>query len=464
MTFKDSVGAVTKEVEYTYDVDNRRIAKVIDWDGAGSDAAETVRYVYDGDHIALQFDGNGNLTNRYLHGPMIDQVLADEKIVNDVVDEVVWALTDHQGTVRDLATRDATTGTTNVDNHRVFDSFGNVTSETAPAVDHVFAYTGRELDEETGLYYYRNRYYDPVVGRFVSEDPLGFDGQDANLVRYVHNRLTTSVDPSGLVDWLYGIDPREKAKRDEIERRRRNTVNGTLTKEYIENELRSIKISNEIGQGILDYTPYIPPYVSNRIAGVGQTAGGLLELLAGGALWFVPDATVTKVLGTAVIVHGADNTGTGIYILVTGEHANTLTYSGTKWGAKGLGFDENTAGWLAFTTDSSIGLASGPAVTRQAQKAILRNPQWALTAQADRWYNGIRVGNFQTGGLGRATGVTNPAYTLLSADDLQIRVSGVMADEAHHTAASGRGFWVHNDNAAIPQVIDNLPDHLTCPL
>ena len=36
------------------------------------------------------------------------------------------------------------------------------------------AYTGREWDPETGLYYYRARYYDPKVGRFISEDPIGF--------------------------------------------------------------------------------------------------------------------------------------------------------------------------------------------------------------------------------------------------------------------------------------------------
>jgi len=39
-----------------------------------------------------------------------------------------------------------------------------------------FRFTGRKWDQETGLYYYRARYYDATVGRFVSEDPLGFGG------------------------------------------------------------------------------------------------------------------------------------------------------------------------------------------------------------------------------------------------------------------------------------------------
>lgn len=49
-------------------------------------------------------------------------------------------------------------------NHIVYDSFGQVTSETDPSLDFRFGYTGRERDEETGLLYYRARYYDPAVG------------------------------------------------------------------------------------------------------------------------------------------------------------------------------------------------------------------------------------------------------------------------------------------------------------
>jgi RHS repeat-associated protein len=81
-------------------------------------------------------------------------------------------------------------------------------------VDFLFAYTGRERDEETGLYYYRARYYDPAVGRFVSEDPMGFAAGDTNLVKYVGNRPTTSVDPTGLYDitWRGRWKPEDRKK------------------------------------------------------------------------------------------------------------------------------------------------------------------------------------------------------------------------------------------------------------
>ena len=70
-----------------------------------------------------------------------------------------WALSDHQGSVRDVIDNSGT-----VLNHIVYDSFGQVTSETDPNFDFRFGYTGRELDEETGMMYYRARYFDPAVG------------------------------------------------------------------------------------------------------------------------------------------------------------------------------------------------------------------------------------------------------------------------------------------------------------
>jgi RHS repeat-associated protein len=77
----------------------------------------------------------------------------------------------------------------------VYDSFGNRTE--AMSADFRFGYTGRELDTETGLYYYRARYYDAAVGRFISEDPIGFSAGDTNLYRYVFNNATNYTDPSG---------------------------------------------------------------------------------------------------------------------------------------------------------------------------------------------------------------------------------------------------------------------------
>jgi RHS repeat-associated protein len=75
-------------------------------------------------------------------------------------------------------------------------SFGRIVSQTNP-IDLRFAYTGREWDGETGQYYYRARYYDAAVGRFISEDPIGFIAGDGNINRYVGNGANYFVDPDG---------------------------------------------------------------------------------------------------------------------------------------------------------------------------------------------------------------------------------------------------------------------------
>ena len=77
-----------------------------------------------------------------------------------------------------------------------FDSFGKTTA-SAGSLRNPFQYTGRELDTETNLYFYRARYYDPQTGRFLGEDPAGFiDGID--LYAYVTNDPTNLIDPFGL--------------------------------------------------------------------------------------------------------------------------------------------------------------------------------------------------------------------------------------------------------------------------
>jgi RHS repeat-associated protein len=79
----------------------------------------------------------------------------------------------------------------------VYDAYGNLTSETA-AVDCLFGYTGQLYDNATGLQNNLNRWYDPSVGRWMSQDPIGFGGGDANLYRYVGNSPLGYRDPSGL--------------------------------------------------------------------------------------------------------------------------------------------------------------------------------------------------------------------------------------------------------------------------
>jgi RHS repeat-associated protein len=92
-----------------------------------------------------------------------------------------------------MKTTDASGGVTLT---RRYDAFGNL---EVGATTNGFAFTGREWDSETGLYYHRARYYDPKLGRFISEDPI-----NSGSYRYAGNNPALFSDPTGLYLQLSG--------------------------------------------------------------------------------------------------------------------------------------------------------------------------------------------------------------------------------------------------------------------
>ena len=196
-----------------YDAENRWIGENV-YNNGHTQADEQLRFAYDGDQIIMEFDKTGpgkvtasDLSDRYLWLPKaVDQLMADEKLSllpsgqgHDLTipGKVVWALADQLGTIRDLAVRNAQTGVTSVANHIVYDSFGNVTLQTNSTVTCLIGFTGRPFDVRTGLQNNLNRWYDPVVGRWISKDPIGYTCFDTNLSRYCHNCPTILVDSAG---------------------------------------------------------------------------------------------------------------------------------------------------------------------------------------------------------------------------------------------------------------------------
>jgi len=212
-----TAGTPSQIVQYAYDFGNRWVRKVLDADGDGVADASTI-FVHDDGQIVLDFAHTGpgdaaaaDLAHRYLWGPAVDQLLADEQMSPlppgegqgegydlSTPGETLWALTDHLNSVRDLAQYDEATDTTTIARHLVYDAFGNLTSDTAPAVPSLFLYTARPFDEHTGLQNNLHRWYDAVVGRWLSEDPIGFEAGDGNLHRYVGNSPLMQIDEDGL--------------------------------------------------------------------------------------------------------------------------------------------------------------------------------------------------------------------------------------------------------------------------
>jgi RHS repeat-associated protein len=180
-------------VEYVYDAMNRLVGRT-EFVGGSSTASSDDNFIYDGYQMVLKLDASGNVESRTLWGAGVDQILATE----DAAGNVTWPLTDHLNTVRDIVSYDSGTDTTTPENHIAYDSFGNVVSETNPSVASDFLFTARYTDATTGLQWNLNRWYSPSIGRWMSEDPIGFAAGDPNVMRYVHNRATNVVDPSGL--------------------------------------------------------------------------------------------------------------------------------------------------------------------------------------------------------------------------------------------------------------------------
>ena len=165
-------------VSYAYDGLDRRILR-------STSAGANERYVYDGNDVLIDLNADWSVGATYLNGLGFDNHLRQTSSTSGVS----YFLTDHLGSTAGLS--DINGNTLEQQN---YDSFGNGGGSGRTR----YGYTGRERDPDTGMLYYRARFYDPQLGRFISEDPIGFRGGDVNLFGYVKNRPLLFRDPSGL--------------------------------------------------------------------------------------------------------------------------------------------------------------------------------------------------------------------------------------------------------------------------
>ena len=179
--------------------------EVASWDRAATDARDIGQ-------IALRLNEDGEISNRYLWGAAVDQILADEQVEWTgqaySTERTLWPLTDHQGTVRDLAKVNGS-GDTEIADHSDYDAYGHLLAETDPTVDHLFGFTGRANRTGTDLQDRLHRVYDAAIGRFASEDPIVFRGGDANLSRYCGNDRPArrTIDSSGILGRVSVLKP-----------------------------------------------------------------------------------------------------------------------------------------------------------------------------------------------------------------------------------------------------------------
>src|SRR5437588_1429556 len=176
-----SSGSVT----YKYDALGHRIQS------APSSGAST-NFTYDSDDVA-QDKTSTNVITEYLNGPGIDNKIRQKTgstlyyFAQDQIGSTT-ALTDSKGALVE---------------RQSYDAYGNSAGSTRTR----YGYTGRERDSLTGLQYNRARFYDPQLGRFISEDPIGLAG-GMNAYVYVGNNVPNAIDPFGLSSILVIVGAR----------------------------------------------------------------------------------------------------------------------------------------------------------------------------------------------------------------------------------------------------------------
>jgi RHS repeat-associated protein len=176
---------------YTYNALNQRIGV--------KDSGTQTWTVYNGASADANpyadFKGSGSLTERYLFGPSV----VNGAVVNGILARtssggtIAWYLTDKLGSVDNIVD---TSG--NVLDTIVYDSFGNIVSESDAANGDRFKFAGMQYDATIGQYFDQARWYGSASGRFFSLDPKGFAAGDSDLYRYVGNAPTNMTDPSGM--------------------------------------------------------------------------------------------------------------------------------------------------------------------------------------------------------------------------------------------------------------------------
>ena len=156
------------------------------------------KYAYDGSQVIAEYE-DGSLVRKFVYGPGIDEPICMIDVANG--NAVYYYHFDGLGSVVALSNNSG-----EVIERYSHDVFGE--PNRVSDVNNPYLFTGRRFDDETGLYYYRARYYSPEIGRFLQTDPLRYT-KGLNLYTYCGNNPINLVDPWGLdwypPEWAVGI-------------------------------------------------------------------------------------------------------------------------------------------------------------------------------------------------------------------------------------------------------------------
>jgi RHS repeat-associated protein len=183
---------------YKYDLYGRRIHKTVN--------GTATNFFWEGDNMAMELDGNLNPIRRYIYGAGKDEAegyiefsdLDPGDFVFESTEKGWYSFTkDQVGSIFQVYSHYNEGGVTEgVADIRDYDTFGNLVNGTTISAGNL-GFQSKYYDQESGLYYFYNRYYHPVNGRFLNEDPIGLEG-GLNMYGFIGNDPMNSIDPYGL--------------------------------------------------------------------------------------------------------------------------------------------------------------------------------------------------------------------------------------------------------------------------
>jgi RHS repeat-associated protein len=288
--------------QYQYDALNRRVGKLANPAGVPA----TTLYFYDAARIVEEQNAAAVTQATYVYGNYVDEVLTMDRGAPFYYHQnALWsvaAVTNAAGSPVERYAYDAY-GLAAVTDGAFVPIPRNSWGTPHSAIGNPYFFTGRQLDEESGPYYYRARHYDPVKGRFLQRDPVGYlDG--VNLYEYVHDNPVNSADPAGtcrrepcnigekVVDWR--ISAVEKINYGGAERVKR------LAKETSELHVQYILRAKLLNDCTNRYCESIDPIPSEGYTSCGAYASSCIGIVAyttwtDDTLWgLLPDTIAAK--------------------------------------------------------------------------------------------------------------------------------------------------------------------------
>jgi RHS repeat-associated protein len=206
---------------YYYDALGRCVVRTV----TANNVTTNNYYLFDGEHWVMEYDATGKEVGNAVYGLGIDEIIA--RANNG---QAQFPMPDRNGNTSVILGASGQV----LEQYR-YDAFGTPTIRNAAGtavgssqIKNHFMFTGRELNPQLAFYEFRARAYHPGLGRFMSEDPKGFDAGDYNLFRYCENDPWDKTDPMGLSADQRGPPPPPPPPKERLVREITRTVTGSL--------------------------------------------------------------------------------------------------------------------------------------------------------------------------------------------------------------------------------------------